>query len=286
MIHVGCNRHYHHSLCVYHAGIVGRAVKSAEAQTIRCDVIAIQSPNTPAIGRNHALTVGTSFVAWLDADDILDPTFIAECVRAYQEGKYVYTSWYEGDYVHRPRECAWSNDSHHIVTTLYPTALFKHLGGFDERLPGHEDADFYMRSYAAGICGLHLDKPLVTRPENSGQRSEAFHARADYETIMRDVTIRNGGMARIMACCGQPDIAVQAEPGAGQPGDVLAITLWSGMRTEYSPYTERKYVGGNGVKLMVSPTDIENFPHLFQVAIDPRTLAPKREQVLRQSGLV
>ena len=270
----------------YHVSIVQRAVMSAEAQTIKCDVVAIESPNTPAFGRNRAMTIDTPFVVFLDADDVLAPTFIEECLHAYQEGKYVYTSWLDGAELHKPAPCAWSEGSHHIVTTLYPTALFKHLGGFDETLPGNEDADFYTRSYAAGICGVHVDKPLVQRPDGGGQRSKLFHQEHDFQAIIHASVIKNGGMARIMACCGQPDVAVQADPGVGQPGDVLATTLWSGMRTEYSPYTDRMYVGGNGAKLMVSPTDIEKFPHLFRVAIDPRKLAPKREQVLRESGLV
>jgi len=276
----------------YHANIVERAVKSAEVQTIRCDVKAIESIGTPAIGRNYGKTVDTPFLVFLDADDILHPSFVAECLLDYQEGKYVFTSWAEGagQWVFKPKPCAWSGESFHIVTTLYPTALFKYLGGFDETLPGHEDADFYMRSYAAGICGIHLDKPLVLRPDDTGQRSKDFHARADYKDIIERVALRNGGMARIMACCGNPDSAVQADPGAGQPGDVLAETLWTGMRSEYSPYSQRLYVGGNGSKLMVSPTDIERLKDnqgrpLFRATRDPRQLAPKREQVLKQSGL-
>ncbi len=277
----------------YHADIVQRAVKSAEAQTIQCDVVAVESPGTPAHGRNLALNVDTHFVIFLDADDILHKSFVSECLLDYQAGKYVYTSWAEGagQWVHKPKDCAWSGDSHHIVTTLYPTALFKYLGGFDETLPGHEDADFYMRSYAAGICGLHCDKPLVLRPDDTGQRSKDFHARADYKQILETVALRNGGMARIMACCGNPDVAVAADPGAGQPGDVLAETLWTGMRSEYSPYSGRIYVGGNGSKLMASPSDIEKLRDmqgrpLFRSIRDPRDLAPARERVLKDAGLV
>lgn len=276
----------------YHADIVERAIKSAHAQTIRCNVLALVSPDTPARARNRGMYVDTPFVVFLDADDILHPPFVAECLLDYQEGKYVYTSWAEGagQWVYKPKDCAWSGNTYHIVTTLYPTALFKDLGGFDETLPGHEDADFYMRSYAHGICGVHCDKPLVLRPDDTGQRSKDFHARADYQQIIEDVALRNGGMARIMACCGNSGEAVASEPGAGLPGDVLAESLWNGMRTEYSPYTQRKYIGGNGTKIMVSPTDIEKLKDvqgrpLFRATRDPRELAPKREQVLKAAGL-
>lgn len=270
----------------YHEQIRYRAMKSAFEQTVKVDVITGLSPNTPAILRNAAMKAPTPFVVFLDADDILEPTFIEDCLRAYEQGKYVYTSWTEGAYVHKPNPCPWSANSHHIVTTLFPTVLFAYLGGFNPNLPGHEDADFYMRAYSKHICGVHLDKPLVHRPEDSGKRSKLFHQAADYALIMDNVLANNGGLIRIMGCCGTPGTPVSAQPGQELPGDVLAVTKWLGMRSENGPVSRRMYIGGNGNRLYVDPRDIAAAPHLFERVPDVRELAPPKERVLAEAGLI
>lgn len=271
----------HHSLLVRHA------TASAERQTVACTVVSGLSEGTPARFRNQAANAQTPFVTFLDADDFLAPTFIEECLRAYQTGRYVYTSWWCGDILRKPCLCVDGVTGYqsHLVTTLYPTALFKALGGFDETLPGHEDVDFYLRSARAGVCGLHLDKPLLHYTEH-GQRSLIFGQRADKKAIMDDVYLRNGGQVTIMACCGQPGTKAQTNPGAELPGDVKAQTLWAGMHSEVGMVTGRVYVGGNGVTLNVDPLDVEQAPHLFKVVPDMSRLAPKRETVLREAGLV
>lgn len=270
----------------YHRIIAQRAIESAVWQTVDCDVICEPSPFTPATLRNTAQYAQTPFIVFLDADDYLAPDFVENCLQVYEQGYYVYTDWYEGEKHFKPRECAWSDGSHHIVTTLYPTALFKELGGFDESLPGHEDADFYMRSWREGICGVYLNEALVTRPQ-PGLRSEEFHARADYQFVLASVVERNGGLARIMAgCCGGEGIQTQANPGEKQPGDVLAESLWAGMRSENGHVSGRMYVAGNGMKVWVDPRDIERTPHLWREVRDLRQLAPTREQALKEAGLV
>lgn len=269
----------------YHSQIVSRAFHSAVGQTVKCEVVIGLSPGTPATLRNEAMKAESDFVVFLDADDLLDPLFVERCLDVYDGKRYVYTAWSEGDAKFKPHDCPWSKDSHHIVTTLYPTAIFKALGGFDVTLPGHEDADFYMRSYSKGICGLYLDEVLVHRPD-SGQRSLAFHADPNYQRIMEDIPKRNGGLDKIMGCCGLPDIQAEHDPGAQQPGDVLVETLWDGMHSEYSPFTDRLYVGGNRTKIYVSPIDVEKFPKLYKPVQDLNNLFPKPTRILKESGLL
>lgn len=269
----------------YHSRVVARAFGSAVSQTIECEVVIGLSPDTPAKLRNQAMQASSPFVVFLDADDLLAPDFVAQCLKAYDGSRYVYTGWSEGDRAFKPKPCAWSEESHHIVTTLYPTEVFKALGGFDEDLPGHEDADFYMRSYSRGICGLYLDRVLVFRPD-SGQRSLAFHALPEYQAIMKTVYDRNGGKAKIMGCCGLPDIQAKPDPGQPRPGDVLVETLWDGMHSEYSPYTDRLYVGGNRTEIYVAAIDVEKFPKLYRPVQDLTKLMPEPTKVLKESGLI
>lgn len=143
-----------------HAEIRHRAIDSAERQTVKCKVLSSLSLNTPATFRNVARFADTPFVTFLDADDVLENNFIEECLKVYEQGKYVYTSWMCGDVLRTPNLCVTREDDYrsHLVTTLYPAAVFKALGGFNETLPGHEDVDFYLRSARAGVCGVHLNK--------------------------------------------------------------------------------------------------------------------------------
>ena len=276
----------------HHTDIRLRAIDSANRQTVKCKVLSGLSPNTPATFRNTAKFASTPFCVWLDADDTLEPTFVEECLESYEQGKYVYTNWLCDTVLQKPNLCVTRDvDYHsHLVTTLYPTAVFKALGGFNEALPGHEDVDFYLRSVAAGICGIHLDSPLVHYSEH-GKRSEEFAKRADKKIIMDEVFLNNGGQITIMACCGGAGTPAIANPGEAKPGDVQAEALWLGMHSEYSTVTGRLYVGGNGSILNVAPEDVANMTDrvgtpLFRQVQNLRDLTPKKESVLRESGLI
>lgn len=274
----------------HHQALAARALESARAQTVTCDVYQVFDHDLRGAGwaRNYgAAQCDTDFVVFLDADDVLTPTFVEACLAAYEAPRYVYTSWLCGESLRKPNLCvSVDSDYHsHLVTTLYPTAIFKALGGFDESLTGHEDVDFYLRSHRHGICGTHLDEPLLHYTEH-GWRSKIFNERADKKAVMDDVRLRNGGQLTIMACCNQPGEKAQINPGQQVEGDVLATTLWAGMHSEVGHVTGRVYNGGSGSSVYIDPRDVAATPHLFQVKQDLRQLAPKREQVLRDSGLV
>lgn len=273
----------------YHQALAQRAVESAREQTVTCEVIRVPDHDLRGAGwtRNFgALQCETDFVVFLDADDFLAPTFVEACLRAYEPARYVYTDWLCDDILNKPNLCATpEHDYHtHLVTTLYPTAIFKALGGFDTTLPGHEDVDFYLRSHRAGICGIHLDEALLHYTEH-GWRSKRFNERADKKAIMDDVYLRNGGQRTLMACCGQPGEKAQINPGQQMPGDVLAETLWAGMHSEVGHITGRVYVGGNGSSVYIDPRDAAATPQLFQVKPDLRQLAPTRAG-LTEAGLI
>lgn len=279
----------------HHSSLAERAADSARAQTITCDVIQVFDRHQRGAGwaRNTgAAQCDTPFVIFLDADDVLDPAFAEHCLEAYEPPHYIYTSWWLREGVQDiPCLCVDADHDYHshLVTTLYPTAIFKALGGFDDSLPGHEDVDFYLRSAREGICGTHLDKPLLHYTEH-GWRSKQFNERADKKAIMDRIYLRNGGQRTAMACCGQPGTKAQMNPGEMQPGDVLAETLWAGMRTEYSGDTGRLYTGGNGATIYVNPKDLDLISRegslLFRMVKDLRKLAPEREKILKESGLV
>lgn len=281
----------------YHTDLADRAIQSAKAQTVRVRVWEFLNTDSPAIIRNRPLTVETNtpFLVFLDADDTLEPTFVEECLRAYQKGKYVYTGWYAGTQKIIPPLCNpyagasspyFQNGHFHLVTTLYPTAAFRALGGFDETLPGHEDKDFYLKSARAGVCGVGIDKPLVHYSEH-GERSNSFASRDDAAAIRQMVYERNGGEATIMGCCGvQRDPAPTGDPGQQQAGDVWAQTTWNGIRDESSADGTRRYRGGNGAFIWVDAATVAAKPRLFRAMPNAKDLTPDPAKVLEDAGLL
>ena len=273
-----------------HKRLSFRAIESARNQSIPCDIIFDESPLTPAHVRNYPLNpyyaIKTPFVVWLDADDWLERDFVEQCLKTYKRGHYVYTGWYEGDFVRTPPACnPFANASHHIVTTLYPTEVFKYLGGFDVNLPGYEDIDLYLRSARAGLCGILCNSPLV-HYTGDGQRGKSFAENPDSERIRNAVVMRNGGERTMGGCCGAAGEPIAGNPGDKQEGDVLAQVLWSGMRTEVSWFnTARVYRGGNHEEIWVDPRDVQARPSLFRKVIDLSALTPSEES-LKEAGII
>lgn len=270
----------------HHQHLLSAAIASAQAQTIPVDIAVYLDKDLRGAGwaRNAAAaSVDTPFLTFLDADDTLEPTFIEKCLEAYTKGHYVYTGWTDSKAIMPDAVWPYKGDGYHLVTTLIPTAAFKAIGGFDETLPGHEDADLYFRLRMAGVCGTLAPYHLVNYSPH-GIRSKEFHERADYELIKQQVYERNGG-DRIMACCGQPGQPVVGGPGDKQEGDVLAIATWTGIRNQAGNGGSRIYRGGNFSKLWVSPADIAARPDLFKRAYSVEDLTPDKEDVLKTAGL-
>lgn len=288
----------------YHKDVVDNAIASAHAQTVKCSVVAEWdvAAGTPSIVRNKALTINTPFVVFLDADDTLEPTFIEDTIRTYETGRYVYTAWYEGERVMTPRPCNpfLAHDfgdgrggvgGYHLVTTLYPTELFKILGGFNADLPGMEDVDFYMRSQASGICGLLCPKPLVRYNGAGETRSKKFRALAAYDEIRQSIIDDNGGISNMAGCCGVVSGNENANLQGAQPGDVAVQTLYA-PSTQYGrphPITQeiRFYPRPQfmGQTIMVAPHDADMMPHLFR-KLPSLQSAPTKAQALKESGLL
>lgn len=270
-----------------HEHLVDVAIASVQQQTVTTSVIPYFDHQGRGAGyaRNQgAAKVDTPFVVFLDADDQLEPTFIEKCLNAYTKGHYVYTGWQGLRPVMPAAENPYRGEGFHLVTTLIPTAAFRAVGGFDEALPGHEDADLYFKLIMAGVCGIRVPEYLV-RYSPHGVRGKSFRDRADYETIRQQVYERNGG-ERIMACCGAQGQPVVGDPGSKQEGDVLAIAQWTGIRNVAGQGGARIYRGGNFSQIWVAPADIEARPDLFKRTFTVADLTPDSVDVLKESGLL
>lgn len=276
------------ALAPHHEHLVSHAIESVKAQTVPVELKVFMDFQMRGAGyaRNQAAEfVDTPFVVFLDSDDTLNATFIERCLLAYDKGHYVYTGWNAGKRHHMPKaNTPYEGEGYHLVTTLIPTVAFNVVGRFDETLPGYEDADLHFKLLAAGLCGTLVPEYLVNYSAH-GTRSKAFEARADKDTIRREVYNRHGGRETIM-CCGNEGLLAPANPGAKQEGDVLAIATWGGIQTVASVTGARVYRSGNGAQLWVAPEDIEAQPKMFRRTYSIQDLTPEREDVLKSSGLI
>jgi len=143
-------------------GMLARAVRSAEAQTIPCTVLPARDVHGmgAAVTRNHGLAlVETEWTAFLDSDDELDPTHVEKLLACAKEtdADYVY-SWFR---VHGGSDPfpqffgkPWSNDQPHCttITILIKTKLAREIGFVD--VP-EDDWHFTLRCVARGLKIVH-----------------------------------------------------------------------------------------------------------------------------------
>jgi len=253
----------------HHRALIERAEASVRAQTAPCHLIAIFDDESkgPGWARNQGLAKAeTPFVTFLDADDHLLPRFAEHVLRAFDGLHYVYSDWYTGDIRKTAPDCAFGKPgAWHAVTALVPTAWAREIGGFDESMPGGEDAEFYMRLIAAGYCGARVSEPLFVYT-GGGERSKAFRKRDDYNETMNSIAARHGGAAA--ACCAQQPKANgrnQRPANAQRNDDVLVLTRWQGRQSVRGAASSRVYprvVGGQ--RLYVDPRDLKAQPSLFR----------------------
>jgi hypothetical protein len=271
-----------------HEQFISAAIASVQAQTIPAEINVYIDKHERGAGyaRNAgAANVDTPFIVFVDADDTIEPTFLEKCLTAYRKGHYVYTGWIAGERRVMPQShTPYKGEGYHLVTTLIPTQAFKEVGGFDEDLPGYEDADLHLKLTSAGLCGILVAEYLVNYSPN-GTRSRAFDARPDKVSFQKLVYDRHGGEKTIM-CCGQEGIPAPSNPGEKQDGDVWAMTLWGGIQTVGSVTGARTYRGGNGNAMWVAKDDVDQQPHLFKRLFSVSDLTPNREDVLKESGLI
>jgi glycosyltransferase involved in cell wall biosynthesis len=266
-----------------HEGVVSRAMDSVKRQTVPVLGLAYHDEGGKGTGtaRNALIAqVTTPFVAFLDADDWLEPEFASLMVEAAKvaDQRYVYSGWYEENReVHAPDRCYCFDNGWqvHLVTAVIPTEWVRAVGGFDEDLPGIEDTDFFHKIHESGHCGQRVDVPLVHYSAD-GARSMAFRARSDRFDIKAKVGQKyNRGTA--MPCCQGDGIKNEGPFGEKQPGDVLAEMLGP-LRITVGVESRRIYpYVGYGAQVWADPRDIAREPARFRLIPQVIAQSPKIE---------
>lgn len=169
--------------------------------------------------RNHALRLTHSeFVAFLDSDDLWEPTFLERTIGRLQtcpDEVLVYTDFVSTDRGgtrrirgHRKTPCGGNVTAELFVSTFIHTSavvarahIIRDAGGFDGRLTHNEDYDLWLRLSLRHRFGL-IDEPLCRRRchpsslSRNGCLPETLQAKAE---LLERFYIHNGRSAQIAA---------------------------------------------------------------------------------------
>lgn len=232
--------------------------------------------------RNRGLAeVRTPLVLWLDADDYLAPDALAQMVKTYvnNEGsKYVYTDWLavgsdgtieEREVVDYSQE-SWIEHGLHAVTVLMDTEKARAVGGFDEKLEGWEDWEFFIKCAYAGYCGVRLPEKLFAYRTATGQRREESQKQRD--KLLKIFRTRYEGKEMARCCGGNGDNVLlakgimQSKTSPSQPENTTRLVFVGQQQApvNFAGLAGRTYQAGN------NSFDREVFAHPEDV---PRLLA-------------
>jgi len=147
------------------------ALANAAAQEPRIRTIRLPENRGLSAARNRGLAEAKAeYVCWLDADDLIEPTFLEKCLWRLQAMPHVaFTKGFTIGF--GAMQYIWRHGFHEgelflkenrvDPTSVMRTAAARAIGGFDETLrTGLEDWDFWLKAANAGYWGDTITEPL------------------------------------------------------------------------------------------------------------------------------
>lgn len=276
-----------------HQQVAAQAIASAEAQTLPVRIVPQIDATLEgaAAARNAgAMRCEAPFIVFLDADDLLEPTFVETCLNEWliHGHGYVFTEWYRGGMIAGRNE---SDDiffygMYHIITTLLPRKAFLAAGGFDTTMPTLEDEDLYRKLWKMGLCAWRVSQPLVHYRANLG------FSKPIRDKILDEINSyffkRDGhmkGLVKAMCACNDPAANGGFVSGEQMPGDVLALSLYTPRRMRSTAQPGRIYEAPMmGYPMWVNPNDVVMKPNLWQPIARKEDINPDVDTVLQLAG--
>ncbi|MCW3002650.1 MAG: hypothetical protein JWQ20_1948 [Conexibacter sp.] len=221
-------------------------VQAAAATDPRIRLVHTDSNVGPAGARNRALESATGeLVAFLDADDRLDPRYLETLLRRYDAepagiGIVCCDAWREtaegerlGRYtdLHGAPASVGLTDilrkNQILIASLCPRAAVLDAGGFSLECWGSEDHDLWLRILEAGHRVAYVDEPLVTYrvADGSISSSRLRMAQTDQATFRRALDRGRLNAAQATIARDRLALALAAEAVARGPrlGDALLV---------------------------------------------------------------
>ncbi|MGA2017033.1 MAG: glycosyltransferase [Opitutaceae bacterium] len=191
------------------------ALADAAAQEPRMRIIRLPENRGLSAARNRGLAeAAAEYVCWLDADDLIEPTFLEKCLwrlhavphQAFTKGfsvgfgaaRYLWRhGFHEGE--------VFLKENRVDPTSVMRTAAARAIGGFDETLrTGLEDWDFWLHAADAGYWGDTITEPLNWYRTSEGhlKRFPNLQISAKREELEQQIRVRyprlwNGGFPKI-----------------------------------------------------------------------------------------
>ncbi len=156
----------------------------------------------PSKSRNNGANIATgTYLMFLDADDLLAPTYIDTCITHLERDKNLNIVYTEGEYF-GAKKGKWNLPNFSIpnflesncipISAVIRNEVFKKVGGFDEKLGYTEDWDLWIRivQEAGGVYKIdqplffyrkRFDKSSITdNSKNLGQQSTIYIYNKNY----------------------------------------------------------------------------------------------------------
>ena len=247
-----------------HENLLPDAIESVIGQTVRdWEVICIDDTEddlidkkrypfikwyeTSHIGAGGARNIGIekargTFVFFLDADDWVDPKCLELMLKEHTiTNRYVYSDFYVVKGKGKTRQSVYPYDRDmylekqvmHSITALIPTAWARDVEGFDPKLPGWEEYDFYMKLAIKGYCGTSIRQALLYYRLDSGTRrlvSQSMGKKLNAEFAKKFKGVKMAG------CCGNGGESIlEAKRAIGLlPQEVKTVDLPNEVRLEFT----------------------------------------------------
>lgn len=247
--------------------------------------------------RNTGIAAATGeYILCLDADDRLKPNGLqtlwdARCPVGVVYGDLEYFGDRAGVHTLPPwsLEILLRGTSPLPITSLHRREAWRLAGGFDERLPGMEDVDYWIKLAQVGVCGYHVDGIIFEYRRHTASRQAGLEAnnrermRACVEIIQSRHRKVAGQMAAVQGNCskcpgrgGQGTGIVSELPPEVGPNTVrlrYVGPMQGSFRAHGFATGARYYIDGRGDTIVV---DVRDMPGLLQRATGGR---PDFEQI-------
>ncbi len=156
-----------------------------------------------AAARNLGVRLSASpYVVLLDADDVLDATYLERLGARLDDCPHIdfvtsgIRAFGEAEYVWCPPACTWvqtfiRGGPH--VSSMFRRRVWELVGGFDERLGGYEDSDFWLSAIERGMSGEVIEEALLSYRVRRQSRYREAIRESHYVSTRKAIRLKHGG---------------------------------------------------------------------------------------------